>query len=284
MSSWPFLVLEALLLLAVGAVAGYLLRLRSRESFVPPMPIESHPPPFDPSTIKRLPPVKLEPGTIESFVLWVAGTPMSKVQEVRDAIADARADDKVAGKLIATLFELPATDIGRHQMLLSIIGEMARPEFFEPLVRFIELPDDDIMRYVGDAPPCGVCTTQIIPAALLKGRAVEMLAHLRTTEALEAVLGFASKHESRVVRLAALDAYTYNHDDNPESLARAAAAARPEEAKFVGLPRRTRDMDPEKFEASVDAFYKRYPEELPPAPQMARQHAHRHGPRSRTQR
>jgi hypothetical protein len=270
MQEGTFLALVALALVATG-VAGYLLgSRRPRVNVVPKTPLTAGPPAFDPAMIQRAAPAKLDARSIDAFVRWVAGTPVSDAQAVRDAVAAARADDEAARALIASLFDLPVRDIGHHQLLLSIIGEMRRPEFAGSLVKFIGLPSDNIVRDVSDAPVGGACTSHLDAAELLKARAVEMLAHLRTAEALEAVLGFASNHESRAVRLAALDAYTYNHEDSPEAIERARAAARRDEAKLVGLPRRTRDSDPAQFAARVAAFYEQYPEERPPTPHIAR--------------
>ncbi len=271
--------LVALALAAAGA-GGYLLgwrRLRSNPASR--MPLPSGPPAFDPATIERVPPVKLEAGSVDAFVGWVARTPGSDVQAVRDAIAAARADGAVRDALIASLFNLPVRDIGQHLLLLSIVGEMRQPAFVEPLVKFIGLSPDSIVGGVenvaGCGCGCGACTSYLDAAAMLKARAVEMLAWLRTSEALEAVLGFARYHESRVVRLAALDAYTFNHEDSPDAIARARASARRDEAKLVGLPRFSRDSDPAEFARSVAAFYEQHPEERPRAPHVAGRPGHR---------
>jgi hypothetical protein len=234
--------------------------------------------------IQRAPPAKLDARSIDAFVRWVASTPVSDAQAVRDAIAEARTDDEAARALIARLFDLPVSDVGHHQILISIIGEMRRPEFVEPLVRFIGLPPDSIVHDVTNYPARGAFVTYTNATVLLKARAVEMLAYLRTAEALQAVLGFASQHESRPVRLAALDAYTFNHEDSPEAIERARAAARREEAKLVGIPRRTRDSDPAQFAAKVAAFYEQYPEERPPAPHMAGRRIHERSPTPRMSR
>ncbi|RKG71209.1 hypothetical protein D7V80_02330 [Corallococcus sp. CA054B] len=253
--------------LVAAGVAGYLLGSRfGRRSAVAPSPLTPTPPAFDPAMIRRAPPAPLDAHSIDAFVCWVAGTPVSDTQSVRDAVAAARADDDAARALIASLFELPVRDLGRHQVLLSIIGEMRRPEFAEPLVRFIGLPPYSMVRGASGGPAYDSCISYLDAAEVLQARAVEMLAHLVTAEALQAVLSFGSNHESRAVRLAALDAYTFNSDDSPEALARARAAARPDEARLVGLPRRTRDSHPSDFDAQVAAFYERHPEERPPAP------------------
>jgi hypothetical protein len=219
--------------------------------------------------IQRVPQTNLDASTIDDFVRWVAATPSANVQDVRDAIAAARTDDQVVRALIANLFNLPVSDTGQHLLLLSIIGEMHQPAFAEPLVKFIGLPANCIVGEVSNHRAGGTSTSDIDVAALLRARAVEMLAWLRTPEAFEAVLGFARYHESRVVRLAALDAYTYNHEDSPDAIERARAAARRDEAKLVGLPRFTRESNPAQFAERVAAFYGQHPEERPPAPHIA---------------
>ncbi|CAN7597441.1 hypothetical protein LJR289_004337 [Pseudoduganella sp. LjRoot289] len=266
----PTRALVALALLATG-VTGYLLGSgRLRFDPVSKMPLTSGPPAFDPVSVQRVPQVNLAADTIDAFVRWVAATPGANVQDVRDAIAAARTDDAVVHALIANLFNLPTSDIGQHLLLLAIVGEMRQPAFSEPLVEFIGLAPGSIVGDVSNQHACGTSISHIDAAALLKARAVEMLAFLRTSEAFEAVLGFARYHESRVVRIAALDAYIYNHEDSPDAIERARATARRNEAKFVGLPRFTRDSNPAQFAEKMAAFYEQHPEERPPVPHFAR--------------
>jgi len=265
--------------LVAASVGGYLLGSRyGRRGTVAPTPVELTPPAFDPTTIRRAPTSPLDAQSIDAFLRWVAATPVSDTQAVRDAIAAARGDDEVARALVASLFELPVRDLGRHQMLLSIMGEMRRAEFAAPLVRFIGMLPGSIASDTSGGAACGTCISHLDAVAMLKSRAVEMLAYLATAEALQAVLSFASHHDSRAVRLAALDAYAFNHQDSPEALERARAAARRDEAKLVGLVRRTRDSDPAEFEAQVAAFYERHPEERPPAPSGHRPHTDARSP------
>lgn len=273
--------LTLLAVVATGVVAYFLGSSRRQTSLVSRTPLTLTPPAFDPTMIS-VPPVTLGAGSIDTFVHWVAATPVAKAGLVKDAVLAARGNDEVVRALTVSLFDLPARDIGRHLMLLAVIGEMRRPEFVEPLVRFIGLAKERVVPERSDEPGDGVCTSYLDAAAALQSRAVEMLAHLRTAEAFQAVLAFASQHESRAVRLAALDAFAFNNDDSPAAIDRARAAARPSEAKMVGVPRRTRDSDPREFEERVLAFYEQYPEERPPAPETDGGHTHEHSPTPRS--
>ena len=240
-------------------------------------PWSREPPKFDGSSVPTPPSVQLSADTVEDFVRWVAAVPISKAQLIRDEIAAVRSDEKIFDALVASLLRLPVADFGRHQLLLSILGELRNPKSVEPLIRFINTPSDQVIPPPPPEQSKGVNTSYLDYSAALQARAVEMLAFIRTAEALAAVLQAASGHISRAVRLAALDAFIFNHGDSPESIEKARAAARLEEAKFVGLPRRERGFNPADFDAKVVAFYQRYPEEKPPTPE----HIHAGPPRER---
>lgn len=276
---WPSVAIIAL----IGCgIAVFLSRsYRGRNRTVPAFPNSLEPPKFNSKLIPSLPPENLAADTIERFVSWVAAVPVSETQRIRDQIAVARHDELVAGTLLAHVFKFPVTDFGRHQLLLSILGELGHHKAIEPLVRFVNLPAECIVDQVPAWQGNDPATSYLDHAAALQSRAVEMLAAIRSHGALDKVLAIASEHCSRAVRLAALDAYVYNHDDSPEAMERARAAARPREAKFVGIARLERDSDPRQFEAKVREFYERYPEERPPSPDPNRARSRAEPPRDR---
>src|SRR5262249_48623732 len=133
--------LKSVMLVAVGfGIATYFLPgTWHRKDRAPKLPQSMEPPKFDETMIPSMPPVSLNANAVDAFIRWVAATPVSKTQLVRDAISAARGDDEVLGALVARLFELPVKDFGRHEILLSIIGELRRPEAFGPLLRFVNL-------------------------------------------------------------------------------------------------------------------------------------------------
>jgi hypothetical protein len=74
------------------------------------------------------------------------------------------------------------------------------------------------------------------------------------------------EHPEADVRRAAIDAYLYNHGDGEEAVRYVRTIARPEDQKWVGIPRRTLDTDPDDMRKRVDALTDR-----PPTPTHVRQ-------------
>jgi hypothetical protein len=99
-----------------------------------------------------------------------------------------------------------------------------------------------------------------------------MLAYIGTSDAFAGTRDVVSKHPAAEARIAAIDAYLFNHSDSKEAKAELLQLARPDDAKLIGIPRRTRDMDVKEFDARVQAFYERYPEERPSVPQQTMSH------------
>jgi hypothetical protein len=255
-----FVVLALLVFVSAAYVVTSLRRRTPPSSFIP----RSMEPPRFEGGAKPSEPVRLTSNTLEHFVTWAAAVPVSEAQLIRDAIASARTDELVLDKLLAQLFQLPVVDFGRHYLMLSILGELRHAKSAERLAEFVNLPGDRLYaRTLSEqhAPP----HLYFDFAAALQARAAEMLAFVGTPAAFDAVLAAASQHTSRAVRLAALDAFIFNHADSPEAIQLARSRARPEESRLVGLARLERNVDRREFEAKIKAYYVRYPDDKPPS-------------------
>jgi hypothetical protein len=225
-----------------------------------------HPPPFVASDVSPRP-VRLSSETVEEFIGWVAATPVGDAQRIRDQVALAAADEGTFDALIKELFKFPVADFGRHLLLLSVIGELKNSRAVEPLLRFIRLPAESLplLRKVPEAGKENDVSL-LEGSAALQARAVEMLAFLRSPQALEETLRIASEHTSTSVRAAAIDAYLFNHDDSHEATEQIIRIALLKDAHLVGLPRRSRNMDADVFNAKVASYYRNHPQEHPPIP------------------
>ena len=143
-------------LIAVGAagfVAGLIWAWRSLAPRASAYPQSLKAPLFESPTLPLPPPKELTAETIDEFVQWVAAVPKSDTQRIREAVARARGNDAVHLALIGRLFSLPVVDFGVHQLLLSILGELRRPDSAEHLIRFVNLPGNRVIPPT--SPPAG---------------------------------------------------------------------------------------------------------------------------------
>jgi hypothetical protein len=194
---------------------------------------------------------------LDDFLHWAAGVPTGQVALIRNQIASATGDQALVDRLVSELWRLPVTDVGRHLLLLSTIGELRDERVAPELARFVWYDEDSLAtRPDSDQPGCGF---EAHPAELLQARAVEMLSYLASEAGDDETLRVAAEHPRPGVRAAAIDAHLFNHDDAAEEVDRLRSRVRAEEAMLVGRPRFTRDTDPREFERAVLDFYERYP-------------------------
>lgn len=215
--------------------------------------------------------ISLTAATVDEFLLWVQRVPLSQTALIRKQIALAASDDAVVDALTKRLLEIPIQNVGRHLMILSVLGETRNPRAIAPIVQFIWL-DRPLVEEPAEVLGAGTHTSRFNYDGGLRARAVEMLAYIGTSDAFASTRDVISKHPGAEVRIAAIDAYLFDHNDSAEAKAELLRLARPDEAKLIGIPRRTRDMNVKEFDSRVQAFYERYPEEQPPVPAQSQSH------------
>jgi hypothetical protein len=225
--------------------------------------------------------VVLQAGKVDEFLRWVVTAPAAQRDTVRKQIAAAAGDDRVVDDLTDRLMHFPVADHGRHLMILSTIGEMRRSRAINPLKQFIWY-DKDMFTATGSASGTGIQTSYFYPTRALQSRAVEMLAYIGGEEALAATREVAAKHPGREVRIAAMNAYLFNQGDSEAAKAELTQIVPENDRKYIGLARRTHDMNLQAFEAQVRAYYEKYPKEIPPTPAQVKQ-TERQGERVRPQ-
>jgi hypothetical protein len=215
-------------------------------------------------------PIPLGVSTVDQFVEWVATMPASQVDDVQAQIAAVRSDPKVVDAVAAGLSFRNPGSYGRQLIYLSILGEMRNERALGPLQSYLNSRDCLVFEErVAVRPALNAPKTSMFDGcAGLKARAVAMISHLNSRAATAVVLNAINEHPSRTVRLSAIDAYLYNSGDSPEAIATAKRRAKPDEVKFVGLPRLSPDTNRQDFEARLTRFYTEHPEEQ--APQLVR--------------
>jgi len=211
-------------------------------------------------------PVPLGVSTVDQFVEWVATMPASQVEDVKAQIAAVKSDPKVVYAVAAGLSFRNPGSYGRQLIYLSILGEMQNERALGPLQSYLNSRDCLVYEEVVAvrAAPNGPKTSMFDGCTGLKARAVSMISHLNSRAATAVALNAINEHPSRTVRMNAIDAYLYNNGDSPEAIATAKQRAKPDEVKFVGLPRLSPDTSRQDFEARLTSFYTEHPEEQPP--------------------
>jgi hypothetical protein len=258
---WPLG--RVLCLLALLAVSGALASCAS----LPPRSADDAPPRF-PGPLSPSPPpvpVALTVQTIDAFLVWAQTVPVAQRDVIVQQIAPAAGNDQVVDALTQRLLTFPVMDLGRHLMLLSTLGQMRNPRAIDPLIKFVSYTGPMFPPLPEAAGKESTFVSVLDYRALLQARAAEMLAYIGG-RGLDATLDIAGKHATREVRIAAIDAYLFNQNDSEDARAALRRVVPAADAKLIGLPRRTKDMDRKTFDERVRAFYEQHPEEIPPVP------------------
>lgn len=213
-------------------------------------------------------PVHLEVSTVENFVDWVSTMPSSQVGDVREQVSLVKSDPKVVDAVARGLSFRNLGSYGRQLIYLSILGEMKNERALSPLGDYLYSRECPVFEErIATRPESSAPKMSMFDAcAGLKAAAVNMIAYINSQAAKAVVLKTISDHASRTVRLSAMNAYLYNNGDSAEAIAAARQHSKPEEVKFIGIPRLSPDTDPKDFTARLARFYTEHPEELAPQP------------------
>jgi hypothetical protein len=212
--------------------------------------------------------------TISTFLHWAANVPVAHRETIRRKIAKIANDDALVMALCDELLALDDIDPVRHFMLLSTLGETRNAVAIPALEKLIwhERKTD---QHGGPTPGYkDISTTDLLAA--LQARAVEMIAYIGGEEAQNVVFDVLARHPGKAVRIAAIDAYLFNHEDSDAAKEVLRAKVQAADAKFIGLPRFVRGSSRREFDARVEAFYRSNPDERPPIPSTV-------APRKRTE-
>lgn len=213
-----------------------------------------------------LPPPR-DAAELERLLDAVASTPSGERQQIVDTLAAFTDGGAVADLLHDALFELPASDLGRHLMLLAVIGELRHESSIPVLERFVWLSDEAVLRadsHSGPASESSEVSSEFLTGGALQARAAEMLIWVTRGDFPEGIRRILGEHPALNVRVATIDACAYAADDDPQVLRSLRELVRGEDQWAVGLPRRTAGVDPDEFDALVE----RHQAEFASAPEL----------------
>lgn len=206
------------------------------------------------------PPRLTSPSDVRPFIRWASGSPTERAQEVRDLLANVRSNAAVVQAFCAAVLEAQKADWTLALVALALLGEIRSPAAEACLMKFVEQPlpskgtiiDGDIL--------------EAEELAMLQGKAVHGLAHLRTGSADSYVLRTAGRHASRIVRAEAIAAYLFAHDNSDKARRDLEGAIRAEEKIFLDRVVRLQGQKADDFNKRLGAFLAAHPEARPPPP------------------
>jgi hypothetical protein len=202
---------------------------------------------------------------LDGFLESLSQIPVDQVEGIREMFAAFTEPDYVAHLFHEALAERPVGDLGRFMLLLSALGQLARPSSLQLLHDLVWADDKQLMGGaiydgpIGDPAPCCVFPS----AGLIQSRAVEMFAWIARGSEDDALLRVVSTHPSVATRLAAADAFLFAHGDEASARERVWQASNAGDRSSIGVPRLTRGCDREAFERAMEERHQHQKVALP---------------------
>jgi hypothetical protein len=217
----------------------------------------------------------LNTGTVDAFIAWTQQIPKIEYPDLKNQIDIARRSTEAGTihDMLVDRLQVLSDSAGVKFTILSLIGELADPRAVDVLRTFINRPIPASTTSASTSQPnqpkphTGPGFAGLVE--MLEARAAIALGAVGSTAALQTLLDVAGQHPSTLVRSTAADAYLFKMGDSAEAKKTLGARLSADDQRFLYRARATADGDPGQFDAQVRAFYKRFPEDLPPPAQFS---------------
>ena len=147
--------------------------------------------------------------------------------------------------------KLPNADHRQRMATLAILGELRRPDALPFLQRVVWAPMPGFQ-------PANEGLTPRDLEEMVMVKALHGLGYMRKPEADKILIDVMLRHESRGLRIAAIDSYMWNHDDSNEADQLLYQTLPGDLHKFVERPRFHRDMDRTRFNEQLAAWRQKW--------------------------
>lgn len=201
------------------------------------------------------------PEDLGVFIQWAAESIPAEREVGRKIIVEAAENEQIAQALIKEVESSVETDHSRALVVLAILGEMRNPAAEPFFVEFIARPLPETGTMIEGE------IVEKTALAMLQAKAVECLAYLKSESGDREIFRIVAEHESIIVRAAAVNAYLWNHQDEPEASSQLAQFVRDDERVLLNRVRREPGESSESFNRKLERFLKQYPELRAPAPE-----------------
>lgn len=188
---------------------------------------------------------------VENFVSAFSKSRSRDTRRILKALSGLREQPQLVISFVAYYDRLPKQDHTQRIATLSILGELKRPDAMPFLQKTVWTPMPSPQRFNEGLTPRDLEEMVIV-------KALEGLAFLRTADSDKALIDVMQRHESRAVRIAAIDCYMWNHDDTSEAAQSLYQMLPADLHKFVERPRFYRGMDRNQFNEKLKAWQGRW--------------------------
>ena len=210
------------------------------------------------------PPKLSKAADVAAFIDWAAASHVDEAEDVQKVMAGVARNKEVLAALIAEVERVQTTDHPRAVIALGLLGETRSADAQAFFTAFVRRPLPDKGTEIE-----GEIVEQTL-AAQLQGKAIDGLAFINSDSSNKVVTEVAGRHESRIVRAEAINAYLWNHGDSDEARARLAQVVRRDELVLIDRVRRDTGEKADTFDAKLDEFLKKHPELEAPKPEQGK--------------
>jgi hypothetical protein len=214
---------------------------------------------------------------LDAIVAEIGRARRQDMQLVHEALVVLRGQPNAVSALISRFNSLPQERFHERMLTIQIIGELQRPGALDFLRSIVRKP---LPPAVPSREP-GLFTLRG-NEEIIMAKAVQGIAYMRDTSgeqdeaAVKEIISIIQTHPSRAVRVAAIDAYMWNHGDTTEAAATLYKLIPQEFHPYVEMPRFYRGMNRHVFNTRLkmwrDKWAQQKEKEQNPAPERSISH------------
>jgi hypothetical protein len=216
----------------------------------PPLQLPTFQKPDVQSVLNNIPPnasrEEMDRG-VESLLSLFSSARVADAPDFAAAFITLREQPHIVASFVGYYERLPKANHDQRMTTLSFLGELQRPDAMPFLNKTIwtTLPKRQRSKE-------GLSLRDLEEMVLVK--AVHGVGYLRTPDADKALIEVMRRHESRAVKIGAIDTYMWNHGDTSNAAQELFGILDRELHKFVERPRFYRGMDRQRFNEQLKAW------------------------------
>ncbi|MEW6738034.1 MAG: hypothetical protein AB1489_42550 [Acidobacteriota bacterium] len=184
------------------------------------------------------------------IIIEINRTTRPEMGLVYQAIETLATQPNIVEALMSRYLALPSTNYHQRLLTIRLMGELRRQDALKYLQQVASRPLPAKTKFHGMTPRDY--------EEMIQTKAVQGIAYLRTDTSLNYTISIMLNHESTVVRIAAIDAYMWNHNDNKETASKLYQLLPTNMHRYVERPRFHRNMNVDDFNAKLRAWQQKW--------------------------